>query len=119
MADLGVLENYTGTPFLPSDSDILLDSPDQDDIGILFNAIFFWFAYRGFVFTSLPTLKSPKPRYQNPVCTIYNQEARSTPAMSLGEEGLDHLVQAIWKILSEVLNYRIQFGHLTTPCSSY
>jgi hypothetical protein len=32
-ADLDVLENYTGTPFLPSDSDILLDSPDQDDIG--------------------------------------------------------------------------------------
>jgi hypothetical protein len=32
-ADLDVLENYTGTPFLPSDSDILLDSPDHDDIG--------------------------------------------------------------------------------------
>jgi len=32
LGDLDVLENYTGTPFLPSDSDILLDSPDQDDI---------------------------------------------------------------------------------------
>jgi hypothetical protein len=32
-SDLEALENYTGTPFLPSDSDILLDSPDQDDIG--------------------------------------------------------------------------------------
>lgn len=28
--DLG---NYTGSPFLPSDSEILLDSPDQEDIG--------------------------------------------------------------------------------------
>ncbi|XP_078174616.1 uncharacterized protein LOC144568223 isoform X3 [Carex rostrata] len=33
LGDLGALENYTGTPFLPSDSDILLDSPEQDDIG--------------------------------------------------------------------------------------
>ena len=32
-SDLEALENYTGTPFLHSDSDILLDSPDQDDIG--------------------------------------------------------------------------------------
>ncbi|KAJ3701130.1 hypothetical protein LUZ61_004835 [Rhynchospora tenuis] len=32
LGDLGALENYAGTPFLPSDSDILLDSPDQDDI---------------------------------------------------------------------------------------
>ncbi|KAJ3694610.1 hypothetical protein LUZ60_010090 [Juncus effusus] len=32
LGDLGALENYTGTPFLPSDSDILLDSPDHDDI---------------------------------------------------------------------------------------
>ncbi|PKA55694.1 hypothetical protein AXF42_Ash011986 [Apostasia shenzhenica] len=32
LGDLGPLENYTGSPFLPSDSDILLDSPDQDDI---------------------------------------------------------------------------------------
>ncbi|WVZ72832.1 hypothetical protein U9M48_021253 [Paspalum notatum var. saurae] len=32
LGDLEALENYTGTPFLPSDSDILLDSPDQDDI---------------------------------------------------------------------------------------
>ncbi|KAF3328609.1 hypothetical protein FCM35_KLT05687 [Carex littledalei] len=32
LGDLGALENYTGTPFLPSDSDILLDSPEQDDI---------------------------------------------------------------------------------------
>ncbi|XP_020096929.1 uncharacterized protein LOC109716059 isoform X2 [Ananas comosus] len=30
--DFGALEDYTGSPFLPSDSDILLDSPDQDDI---------------------------------------------------------------------------------------
>ena len=33
-ADLGPLGNYPGSPFLPSDSDILLDSPDQEDIGI-------------------------------------------------------------------------------------
>ncbi|XP_072998681.1 uncharacterized protein [Typha latifolia] len=32
LGDLGALENYSGSPFLPSDSDILLDSPDQDDI---------------------------------------------------------------------------------------
>jgi hypothetical protein len=32
-SDLEALENYSGTPFLPSDSDILLDSPDHDDIG--------------------------------------------------------------------------------------
>ncbi|XP_062189730.1 uncharacterized protein LOC133892793 [Phragmites australis] len=32
LGDLEALENYTGTPFLPSDPDILLDSPDQDDI---------------------------------------------------------------------------------------
>ncbi|CAL4952417.1 unnamed protein product [Urochloa decumbens] len=32
LGDLEALENYTGTPFLTSDSDILLDSPDQDDI---------------------------------------------------------------------------------------
>ena len=31
--DLEALENYAGTPFLPSDSDLLLDSPDHDDIG--------------------------------------------------------------------------------------
>uniref|UniRef100_A0A0E0FIK4 Uncharacterized protein n=1 Tax=Oryza nivara TaxID=4536 RepID=A0A0E0FIK4_ORYNI len=30
--DLEALENYAGTPFLASDSDILLDSPDQNDI---------------------------------------------------------------------------------------
>jgi alpha/beta superfamily hydrolase len=30
---LEALENYNGTPFLPSDSDILLDSADHDDIG--------------------------------------------------------------------------------------
>lgn len=35
MADLGALGNYTGSPFLPSDSDILLDSPEQEDIGKL------------------------------------------------------------------------------------
>jgi hypothetical protein len=29
---LEALENYAGTPFLASDSDILLDSPDQNDI---------------------------------------------------------------------------------------
>lgn len=33
VADLGALGNYPGSPFLPSDSDILLDSPEQDDIG--------------------------------------------------------------------------------------
>ncbi|KAI7734414.1 hypothetical protein M8C21_004063 [Ambrosia artemisiifolia] len=32
LGDLGALGNYPGSPFLPSDSDILLDSPDQDDI---------------------------------------------------------------------------------------
>ncbi|KAL0924014.1 hypothetical protein M5K25_004815 [Dendrobium thyrsiflorum] len=32
LGDLGPLEDYTGSPFLPSDSDILLDSPEQDDI---------------------------------------------------------------------------------------
>ncbi|KAH1240767.1 hypothetical protein GmHk_07G018544 [Glycine max] len=31
-ADLGALGNYPGSPFLPSDSDILLESPDQQDI---------------------------------------------------------------------------------------
>jgi hypothetical protein len=31
--DLAALENYAGNPFLPSDSDLLLDSPDQEDIG--------------------------------------------------------------------------------------
>ncbi|PKU72730.1 hypothetical protein MA16_Dca007450 [Dendrobium catenatum] len=30
--DLGPLGDYSGSPFLPSDSDILLDSPEQDDI---------------------------------------------------------------------------------------
>ncbi|XP_042461948.1 uncharacterized protein LOC122045688 isoform X1 [Zingiber officinale] len=29
--DLGALEDYTGSPFLPSDSDILLNSPERDD----------------------------------------------------------------------------------------
>lgn len=33
LADLGALGNYPSSPFLPSDSDILLDSPEQDDIG--------------------------------------------------------------------------------------
>lgn len=33
-ADLGPLGNYPGSPFLPSDSDILLDSPEQEDIGM-------------------------------------------------------------------------------------
>lgn len=32
LGDLGALGNYPGSPFLPSDSDILLDSPDQDDL---------------------------------------------------------------------------------------
>ncbi|XP_020577308.1 uncharacterized protein LOC110022608 isoform X2 [Phalaenopsis equestris] len=32
LEDLGPLGDYTGSPFLPSDSDILLDSPEQDDI---------------------------------------------------------------------------------------
>lgn len=34
-ADLGALGNYPGSPFLASDSDILLDSPEQEDIGNL------------------------------------------------------------------------------------
>lgn len=34
-ADLGALGNYPGSPFLGSDSDILLDSPEQEDIGNL------------------------------------------------------------------------------------
>ncbi|THU60662.1 hypothetical protein C4D60_Mb07t15150 [Musa balbisiana] len=37
--DLGVLGDYDGSPFLPSDSDILLDSPEQDDIGNLKNTL--------------------------------------------------------------------------------
>nr|XP_009380517.1 PREDICTED: uncharacterized protein LOC103968895 isoform X1 [Musa acuminata subsp. malaccensis]XP_009380518.1 PREDICTED: uncharacterized protein LOC103968895 isoform X1 [Musa acuminata subsp. malaccensis]XP_009380519.1 PREDICTED: uncharacterized protein LOC103968895 isoform X1 [Musa acuminata subsp. malaccensis]XP_009380520.1 PREDICTED: uncharacterized protein LOC103968895 isoform X1 [Musa acuminata subsp. malaccensis]XP_018675564.1 PREDICTED: uncharacterized protein LOC103968895 isoform X1 [ len=32
LGDLGVLGDYDGSPFLPSDSDILLDSPEPDDI---------------------------------------------------------------------------------------
>lgn len=32
LGDLGPLGNYPGSPFLPSDSDILLDSPEQDGI---------------------------------------------------------------------------------------
>lgn len=32
LGDLGALGNYPGSPFLGSDSDILLDSPEQDDI---------------------------------------------------------------------------------------
>ncbi|XP_031109269.1 uncharacterized protein LOC116013577 isoform X1 [Ipomoea triloba] len=32
LGDLGALGNDTGSPFLPSDSDILLDSPEQDDL---------------------------------------------------------------------------------------
>jgi len=29
---LSAPENYSGNPFLPSDSDLLLESPDHDDI---------------------------------------------------------------------------------------
>ncbi|CAL5400886.1 unnamed protein product [Camellia sinensis] len=32
LGDLGALGNYPGSPFLPSDSDILLDSPDHEGI---------------------------------------------------------------------------------------
>ncbi|XP_074570917.1 uncharacterized protein LOC141827546 isoform X2 [Curcuma longa] len=32
IADLGALGDYDGSPFLPSDSDILLDSPEEEDI---------------------------------------------------------------------------------------
>ncbi|XP_077212610.1 uncharacterized protein LOC143847576 [Tasmannia lanceolata] len=32
LGDLGSLGDYTGSPFLPSDSDMLLDSPENDDI---------------------------------------------------------------------------------------
>ncbi|KAI9180972.1 hypothetical protein LWI28_009864 [Acer negundo] len=32
LGDLGALGNYPGSPFLPSDSEILLDSPEPDDI---------------------------------------------------------------------------------------
>ncbi|CAI9266145.1 unnamed protein product [Lactuca saligna] len=32
LGDLGALGNYPGSAFLPSDSDILLDSPEQEDI---------------------------------------------------------------------------------------
>ncbi|KAM3358961.1 hypothetical protein P3S68_021894 [Capsicum galapagoense] len=32
LGDLGPLGNYPGSAYLPSDSDILLDSPEQDDI---------------------------------------------------------------------------------------
>lgn len=38
ITDLGPLGNYPGSAFLPSDSDILLDSPEQDDIGEIFFA---------------------------------------------------------------------------------
>jgi len=41
-ADLGPLGNYPGSPFLPSDSDILLDSPEQEDIGIPYLEFIFW-----------------------------------------------------------------------------
>ncbi|MFQ6633413.1 hypothetical protein Gotur_010683 [Gossypium turneri] len=33
LGDLGALGNYPGSPFLPSDSEILLDSSDQENIG--------------------------------------------------------------------------------------
>uniref|UniRef100_A0A1J3E0M4 Uncharacterized protein n=2 Tax=Noccaea caerulescens TaxID=107243 RepID=A0A1J3E0M4_NOCCA len=32
LGDLGALGNYPGSPFLPSDSEMLLDSPEQEDI---------------------------------------------------------------------------------------
>ncbi|KAF8380075.1 hypothetical protein HHK36_027545 [Tetracentron sinense] len=32
LGDLGMLGNYPGSPFRPSDSEILLNSPEQDDI---------------------------------------------------------------------------------------
>ncbi|KAF6983067.1 hypothetical protein CFC21_001354, partial [Triticum aestivum] len=32
LGDLAALENYAGNPFMPSDSDILLDSTEHDDI---------------------------------------------------------------------------------------
>ncbi|XP_056174546.1 uncharacterized protein LOC115678047 isoform X5 [Syzygium oleosum] len=32
LGDLGALGNYSGSPFLPSDSEIFLDSPDGEDI---------------------------------------------------------------------------------------
>ncbi|KAK1376631.1 Angiotensin-converting enzyme 2 [Heracleum sosnowskyi] len=32
LGDLGALGNYPGSPFLPTDSDIVLDSPEQDNI---------------------------------------------------------------------------------------
>ncbi|XP_068664719.1 uncharacterized protein [Aristolochia californica] len=32
MGDLGALGNYTGSPFLPSESDLLINSPEHDDI---------------------------------------------------------------------------------------
>ncbi|CAN6331017.1 unnamed protein product [Urochloa humidicola] len=32
LGDLSALENYSGNPFLSSDSDLLLESPDHDDI---------------------------------------------------------------------------------------
>ncbi|KAF7826173.1 uncharacterized protein G2W53_017337 [Senna tora] len=36
LGDLGALGNYPGSPFLPSDSDMLLESPDQQDIDDFF-----------------------------------------------------------------------------------
>ena len=42
-ADLGALGNYPGSPFLPSDSEILLDSPEQEDIGNENCRSCFWF----------------------------------------------------------------------------
>ncbi|KAG7025325.1 hypothetical protein SDJN02_11820, partial [Cucurbita argyrosperma subsp. argyrosperma] len=32
LGDLGALGNYPGSPFLPSDSDLLLDSPENEDL---------------------------------------------------------------------------------------
>ncbi|KAK8970303.1 hypothetical protein KSP40_PGU003096 [Platanthera guangdongensis] len=43
LGDLGPLGNYPGSPFLPSDSDILLDSPEHDDIGISISFFYFYF----------------------------------------------------------------------------
>lgn len=37
VGDLEALGDYTGSPFLPSDSEILLDSTDQEDIGKHYN----------------------------------------------------------------------------------
>lgn len=43
--ELGALGNYTGSPFLPSESDILLDFPEHDDSGSYLTLISYYIIY--------------------------------------------------------------------------